>query len=192
MRGRSFRTGHSRLTQREIIVTCNLLLVAGNLTTTDLIGNGVLALLSHPDQLAKLRARPELVPHAVGEILRYDPPAVQTTRVALESLEIGGTEVQAGEVMTVSLRAAGHDPVRHSNPHRFDVERADTSHLPLAAVRISAWERRLPALRRRSPFPCCSSGSPAFVSIRNMRKVGVLTNRVAPDLEALGILLAAA
>jgi cytochrome P450 len=57
-----------------------------------------------------------------------DPPAVQTTRVALESLETGGTEVQAGEVMTVSLRAAGHDPVRHSNPHRFDVERADASH----------------------------------------------------------------
>jgi cytochrome P450 len=55
--------------------------------------------------------------------------STETTRVALEALEIGGTEVQAGEVMTVSLLAAGHDPARHSNPHRFDVERADTSHL---------------------------------------------------------------
>jgi cytochrome P450 len=117
-----------RLSQREIVITCDLLLIAGNLTTTDLIGNGVLALLSHPDQLAKLRARPELVSNAVEEILRYDPPVVQTTRVALESREIGGTQVHAGEVMTVSLLAAGRDPVRHSNPHRSDVERADTSH----------------------------------------------------------------
>jgi cytochrome P450 len=87
-----------RLTQREIIVTCNLLLVAGNLTTTDLIGNGVLALLSYPDQLVKLRAHPELVPHAVEEMLRYDPPVAQTSRVAQDPLEIGGKEVQVGEV----------------------------------------------------------------------------------------------
>jgi cytochrome P450 len=124
----SAEESEDRLTQREIVITCDLLLVAGNLTTTDLIANGILALLSHPDQLAKFRARPELVPNAVEEILRYDPPVVQTTWVALEALEIGGTEVQAGEVMTVSLLAAGRDPARHSNPHRLDVERADTSH----------------------------------------------------------------
>jgi cytochrome P450 len=117
-----------RLTEREIVVTCNLLLVAGNLTTTDLIGNGVLALLSYPDQLAKLRADPELVPHAVEEMLRYDPPVSQTSRVALDPLEIGGTELKVGEVMTVSLLAAGRDPARHPEPHRFDIERPDTSH----------------------------------------------------------------
>jgi len=118
-----------RLTQREIILTCNLLLVAGNLTTTDLIGNGVLALLSYSDQLVKLRAHPELVPNAVEEMLRYDPPVAQTSRVALDPLEIGGKEAQVGEVITVSLLAASHDPLRHSEPHRFDIERADTSHL---------------------------------------------------------------
>ena len=118
-----------RLTQREIILTCNLLLVAGNLTTTDLVGNGVLALLSYPDQLDKLRAHPELVPNAVEETLRYDPPVAQTSRVALDPLEIGGKEAQVGEVITVSLLAASHDPLRHSEPHRFDIERADTSHL---------------------------------------------------------------
>jgi len=118
-----------RLTEREIVITCDLLLIAGNLTTTDLIGNGVLALLRHPDQLAKLRARPELVPNAIEEILRCDPPVVQTGRLAVEPLEVGGSEVRAGEVMTASLVAAGHDPARHSDPHRFDVERADTSHL---------------------------------------------------------------
>ena len=73
--------------------------------------------------------RPELVTHAVEEMLRYDPPVTQTSRVALDPLEIGGKEVQGGEVMTVSLPAAGHDPARHSEPHCFDIERADTSHL---------------------------------------------------------------
>src|SRR6516164_8337761 len=84
-----------------MVITCNLLLIAGNLTTTDLIGNGVLALLRHPDQLANLCAHPGLVPHAVEEMLRYDPPVVQVARFALEPLEIGGREVQAGQTMTV-------------------------------------------------------------------------------------------
>jgi cytochrome P450 len=137
------------------------LLIAGNLTTTDPIGNGVLALLKHPDQLAKLRARPELVPNAIEEILRYDPPVVQTGRLALEPFEIGGIEVKAGEAITASILAAGHDPARHSDPHRFDIERADTSHLAFGGVRIFAWERRLPAPRRRSPFPYYSSIFPA-------------------------------
>ena len=118
-----------RLTQREIVITCDLLLIAGNLTTTDLIGNGVLALLTNPDQLAKLRSHPELVTNAVEETLRFDPPVVQTGRLALEPLEISGREAKVGEAMTVSVLAAGHDPARHSAPHRFDIERADTSHL---------------------------------------------------------------
>ena len=118
-----------RLSAREIVITCRLLLVAGNLTTTDLIGNGVLALLRNPDQLAKLRAHPELVPNAVEEMLRYDPPVAQAGRFALEPLEVGGEEVQAGQAMICSLLAAGHDPGRHSDPHRFDIERADTTHL---------------------------------------------------------------
>jgi cytochrome P450 len=118
-----------RLSVPEIVITCNLLLVAGNLTTTDLIGNGVLALLRHPDQLAKLCAHPELVPNAVEETLRYDSPVVQATRVALEPTEIGGSEVRANETMTCSLLAAGHDPARHADPHRFDIERTDTTHL---------------------------------------------------------------
>jgi cytochrome P450 len=119
----------ARLTQREIVITCNLLLVAGNITTTDLIGNGVLALLKHPDQLAKLRENPNLVPNAVEEILRYDPPVAQVSRVAIEPIVIGGTEVRPGETITVSLLAAGRDPSKHSEPHRFDIERASTNHL---------------------------------------------------------------
>ncbi len=118
-----------RLTEREIIGICRLLLVAGNVTTTDLIGNAVLALLRHPDELDKLRARPELIRNAVEEMLRYDPPVAQSGRLTLAPLEVGGEAVPGGESLTVSLLAAGHDPVVHRDPHRFDIERADTSHL---------------------------------------------------------------
>jgi cytochrome P450 len=118
-----------RLSAREIVITCNLLLIAGNLTTTDLIGNSVLALLRHPDQLAKLCAHPELMPNAVEEMLRYDPPVVLVGRFALEPQEIAGRKVDAGHRLTCSLLAAGHDPARHSNPHGFDIERVDTTHL---------------------------------------------------------------
>ncbi len=118
-----------KLSEREIISTCNLLLVAGNVTTTDLIGNGVLALLRHPDQLAALRAKPDLARNAVEEMLRYDPPVAQTSRLALAPLDVGGVQVQAGESVTMSLLAAGRDPAVQAAPDRFDIARADTSHL---------------------------------------------------------------
>jgi cytochrome P450 len=118
-----------RLTPGEIISTCNLLLVAGNMTTTDLIGNGVLALLRHPEQLAKLRSQPALMKNAVEEMLRFDPPVVQTGRITLAPRQIGGTALEGGEWITASLMAASHDPAVHQNPHSFDIERADTSHL---------------------------------------------------------------
>jgi len=117
-----------RLSEREIISTCNLLLVAGNVTTTDLIGNAVLALLRNPDQLALLRRQPELVRNAVEEALRYDPPVAQTSRLALEPMMIGSAEVRQGDSLNASLLAAGRDPAVHADPHRFDITRADTSH----------------------------------------------------------------
>jgi cytochrome P450 len=118
-----------KLNEHEIVSTCNLLLVAGNVTTTDLIGNGVFALLRNPDQLAKLRARPDLARNAIEEMLRYDPPVAQASRVALAPMRIGGKEIEAGESLTVSLMAAGHDPAVHAEPARFDIERAKTEHL---------------------------------------------------------------
>lgn len=151
------------LSKQEIVITCNLLLIAGNLTTTDLIGNAVLALLRHPDQLAKLLAHPELVPNAVEEMLRYDPPVVQVARFALHPMELAGRKVQVGQALTCLLPAAGHDPARHSDPHRLDIERADTTHLafgggahfclgaPLARaeaqIAIAALFDRFPGLR---------------------------------------------
>ena len=95
-----------RLSDEEIVSTCNLLLLAGNLTTTDVFGNGVMALLRHPDELDKLRARPELMANAVEEILRYDAPVTNSGRIAHRDLEIAGVEVVQGESLCCSLAAA--------------------------------------------------------------------------------------
>ncbi|HUB15886.1 MAG TPA: cytochrome P450 [Acetobacteraceae bacterium] len=119
-----------RLTDREIVITCNLLLVAGNLTTTDLIGNAMLALLRHPAAMSKLRAQPALIAgQAIEEALRYDPPVAQSTRIATSPLSIGGVAITPGQAITVSLLAASHDPAVHNDPHCFDISRQDTTHL---------------------------------------------------------------
>jgi cytochrome P450 len=117
-----------RMTDAEIISQCNLLLIAGNVTTTDLIGNGVKALLDHPDELAKLRRRPELLANAVEEMLRYDSPVTQSGRTANREMTIGGCPIHKGESISVSLAAANHDPAIHPEPHRFDIERQNPSH----------------------------------------------------------------
>jgi cytochrome P450 len=116
------------LTDDEMVIQCNLLLVAGNVTTTDLIGNGVKALLEHPDQLDKLRNRPELIANTIEEVLRYDTPVVNSARIADQDMEIGGCPVRQGESVYVSLAAANRDPGTYPDPDRFDIEREDTHH----------------------------------------------------------------
>ncbi|MDJ0849313.1 MAG: cytochrome P450 [Myxococcota bacterium] len=117
-----------RLSDDEIVSQCELLLLAGNLTTTDLIGNGVMALLRHPGELAKLRARPELMKNAVEEMLRYDSPVTNSGRIAHEDMEIAGEKVCQGESLSVSLAAANRDPAIYPEPDRFDIEREDVHH----------------------------------------------------------------
>ena len=107
---------------------CDLLLVAGNVTTTDLIGNGVLALLQHPDQLARLRADPGLIENAVEEMLRYDSPVTNSGRIAHADMELVGCPVHKGESLSVSLAAANRDPAVYPEPDRFNIERQDTHH----------------------------------------------------------------
>ncbi|MHC4819262.1 MAG: cytochrome P450, partial [Planctomycetota bacterium] len=117
-----------RLSETEVVSMCNLLLIAGNVTTTDLIGNGVRTLIEHPDQLAKLRERPEHIQNAVEEMLRYDPPVTTSGRIASRDLEIGGVPIPKGHSMTVILAAANRDPDVYPDPDRFDIEREDTHH----------------------------------------------------------------
>jgi cytochrome P450 len=151
-----------RLNDEEMVTMLQLLLVAGNVTTTDLIGNGVYALLSNPEQAQKLRDDPSLINNAVEEILRYDPPVVQTGRTALADYHVAGAHIPPGGSIAPSLAAANHDPAVYPEPERFDITRADTHHhsfgggahyclgAPLARmeaqVAINALLARFPAL----------------------------------------------
>ncbi len=117
-----------QLTEDEIVTMCALLLAAGNVTTTDLIGNGILALLANPDQLRRLQDDPSLIKNAVEEMLRYDSPVTQSGRTPLEDIEIDGVKIAAGQSITPTLAAANHDPAAHPDPHRFDITRKDVDH----------------------------------------------------------------
>jgi hypothetical protein len=117
-----------QLTDTEIINQCDLLLVAGNVTTTDMIGNGVKALLQHPGQLAKLRANPDLIEATIEEVLRYDSPVVNSGRITHAQVEINGCPIRKGEALSVSLAGANHDPSVYSNPDVFDIEREHIAH----------------------------------------------------------------
>ena len=117
------------LSEHEVLATCVLLLVAGNETTTNLIGNGMVALLQHPDQLEQLRDDPSLTESAVEEFLRYDGPVQATGRTATEDIEVGGTVIKEGQVAFTLLGAANHDPAQFPNPDTLDITRKDNRHL---------------------------------------------------------------
>lgn len=119
-----------RLTEQELLGTAFLLIIAGYDTTVNLIGNGVLALLQHPDQLRAVRADPSLLPAAVEEILRFQSPLnTATVRFTAESIPLGGTVIPAGELVLIALLGANHDERRFPDPHRFDIFRPDNRHL---------------------------------------------------------------
>jgi cytochrome P450 len=106
-----------------------ILMTAGHETTQGTFGLGVEALLQHPEQLAKLRANPELLPRAVEEILRYVSPAIHFCRTPNRDVEIGGKKIRAGEHMVMFYPAANRDPEVFANPDRFDIERTPNRHL---------------------------------------------------------------
>lgn len=122
-----------QLSEAELIATCTLLLVAGHETTANLIANGVLALLRHPDQFAALRADPELIGGTVEEVLRYDPPVQLTTRIVRRPTPVEDVVVPTDGVLLLLLGAANRDPAVFADPDRFDVTRDARQHLSFAA-----------------------------------------------------------
>ena len=118
-----------RLTTEELYATCTLLLTAGHETTINLIGNGTLSLLRHPDQMQKLKEEPGLIATAVEELLRYDSPVQLTSRVALADVEIRGQTLRAGQQVSFMLGAANRDPEVFAKPDRLDVGRKPNPHL---------------------------------------------------------------
>ena len=126
----------TRLDQRELEAIAGLVLAAGFETTVNLLGNGIRMLLDAPDQLEKLRQRPELWPNAVEEILRLDSPVQLTARMARKDAEVAGMQVRAGELVVIYLAAANRDPSVFPGPHRFDVERQNAGkHLAFSGGR---------------------------------------------------------
>ncbi|GAA4695463.1 cytochrome P450 [Phytohabitans rumicis] len=158
-----------RLSEDELTSLAFLVLFAGYENTVNLIGNGVLALLRAPEQLAALRADPGLLPSAIDEFLRYDPSApVSMRRFPTEDLTIDGVTVPKGETVLLELAAANRDPERFADPDALDLARADNPHLtfghgvhyclgaPLARlegqVAIGTLLRRCPDLALAVPY----------------------------------------
>jgi cytochrome P450 len=157
-----------KLSEDELLAMVFLLLIAGHETTVNLIGNGTLALLQHPDQLEKLKSDSSLIKPAIEELLRYDGPVeTSTERFAREDVEVNGQVIPKGEMVLVVIAAADHDPARFTDPDQLDITRKDNKHLafgkgihyclgaPLARmegqIAISTLVRRMPDLRLKVP-----------------------------------------
>lgn len=154
--------------EQEMLSTILLLIIAGHKTVANMLGNGTALLLRHPEQLALLRARPDVIPSAIEEILRFEGSAAWASlRVAAEDMELAGVRMAKGSFVHLSLSAAGHDPEVYDDPERFDVTRSPNRHLsfghgahfcigaPLARLQgeiaFSTLLRRLPGLELAVP-----------------------------------------
>ena len=118
-----------RLSERETLNMLRLLLLAGYETTANFIGNAMLALLRHPDELQRLRNDPGMIPTAVEELLRFDSPAQGDFRRVLAGCEVGGVALRQRDNIVLFLGAANRDPEAFENPDRLDVGRSRGSHL---------------------------------------------------------------
>ena len=155
------------LDDAELLASCVLLLVAGNETTTNLIGNGALALMHNPAQLEMLRREPAMLPRAIEEMLRYDGPVQSTARFPKSAVKLVDAEIPAGSIVVVVIAAANRDPAQFPDPERFDITRDPNDHLafgegihfcigaPLARmeanIAFSAMFERFARLRLRDP-----------------------------------------
>ena len=175
-----------RLSGQELYHQCIFLLNAGHETTTNLIGNGVHALLTHADELSRLRAEPGLVNSAVEEFLRYESPVQLGNRVATEDTVIGDVSIPTGAALTLCIGAANRDPGVYPDPDRLDLSRNPRDHLAFgggihtcAGLNVARLEARIaiPALLDR--FPRLRLNGPP-VRDRRARFRGFLSIPVAP------------
>ena len=118
-----------RFSEEEVVANLIVTMVGGLETTTNLIGNGLLSLLRHPEQLERLRGDPELIPSAVEELLRYESPSQHTARLAPEDVELGGRQIRRRQAVIAVMGAANRDPERFPEPDRLDLGRQDNRHL---------------------------------------------------------------
>ncbi len=155
------------LSAADLLSFITLLLVAGNETTTNLIGNGTLALGRNPDQFDALKRNPAMLPGAIEEMLRYDGPVQSTVRFTKQPVQLGGTEIPAGAFALMIVAAANRDPAQFKDPEKFDIARDPNEHVafgegihfcigaPLARmearIAFEAMLERFPRLRLKDP-----------------------------------------
>jgi cytochrome P450 len=148
------------LTDGELLANSLLLLLAGHETTTNLIGNGVLALLRHRDQWERLRADPSLLPNAIEELLRYDSPVQATVRVPTEDLPLGDHVLRKGALVVCLIGAANRDPLAYRDPDRLDVTRERVQHLSFGFGQHFCLGAGLARLEGRLVFGALLEGAP--------------------------------
>lgn len=132
------RDDDDALTEDELLAFVVLLLLGGQETTTNLIGNGLLILAKHPEQQQRLRQDRRLIPKAVEEMLRYDPPVQMTVRTPIGPTEVGGTQIAADSLVFVLIAAANRDPAQFRDPEVFDIRREPNEHLSFGEAFTSA------------------------------------------------------
>ena len=177
-----------RLTEDELVTTCILLLNAGHEATVNVSGNGLLALLEHPAELARLRADPGLLPTAIEELMRFDSPLQLFERTATEDVEVGGVTVREGQKIAALLGSANRDPAVFADPGTLDVGRADNPHIsfgagvhfcigaPLARVELQASFGALLSRTARLELGAPARRRPEFV-IRGLAELPVVLTR---------------
>jgi cytochrome P450 len=148
-----------RLCHDEILGFFQLLVVAGQETTSDLINNAILCLLENPDQLSRLRAAPHLLPSAIEEALRYRSPIQWMMRTPRRDVELHGVAIPAGAFVLPVIGSANRDPRRFSNADGFDIARDPNPHLALDTAFISVWGRRFRVWRPESRLQTCWGAS---------------------------------
>lgn len=191
------RDGDERLSTQELLSTIFQLIVAGHDTTASLIGNGVVALLLHPEQLDRLRSDPSKLAVAVEELLRYDAPVPHSTfRYAVAPVEIGGVTIPAGAQVIISLAAANRDLALYTDPDALDLDRAESRHLafghgihfclgaPLARmegqIALGSLLHRFPTLRLAVPVEDLHWGHGDGLVLRGLSELPVIPGPAVP------------
>jgi len=188
---------HGPMSREDVLSTGSLLLVAGHETTVNLITNGMLTLLRHPDVLDRLRREPGMITGLVEELLRYEPPVqMRTNRVTVADIDVAGVTIPAESPLALVLAAGNRDPQRFPDPDRFDPDRTSNEHLsfnsgihycfgaPLARVEAQV---ALPALARRLVNPRLVTDPPPYrpsPELRGPRHLLVEIDAVIPAAEA--------
>lgn len=178
------RIDEQPLSQEELLGFCELLLIAGNITTTNLIANAIVCFDEHPEALERLHQTPQLLPRAIEEVLRYRSPVHFLGRRAATTTRLGGQEIQAGQTILAWIASANRDEAQFPEPERFDIERAPNHHLSFgydihfclgahlarleAKIGLAAILERLPDMQRAPGTPLEMVNSDLIYGVKNL------------------------